>query len=63
MLLEIIKLALSYRGTKRLWYTYGPATVTLDPKSVVKINCHVPIRSATKLKKHKVRNELIPTYF
>ena len=63
MFLEIIKLALSYRGSKRLSYTYGPASVTLDPKSVMKINCHVPITSATKLKNYKARNELIQTYF
>ena len=30
---------------------------------IAKINYHVPITSATKLKKHKVRNELIQTFF
>ena len=47
----------------RLWYTFGPAYITLDTKSVVQINYNVPITSGTKLKKVKVRNELIQTYF
>ena len=38
LLLEITKLALPYRSTPRLWYTFGPASITLDTKSVVKIN-------------------------
>ena len=48
---------------QEFWYTFGPASIRLDPKSVVKINYNVPITSGTKLKKHKVRNELIWTYF
>ena len=43
------------RYSKTLIY-FGPASITLDTKSVVKIKYHVPITSATKLKKHKVRN-------
>ena len=35
----------------------------LDTKGTVKIKFNVPITSATKLKKHKVRNGLIQTYF
>ena len=56
-------MALSYRGTPRLGLTFGPDFITLDAKSVVKTNYEVPTTSATKLKKQKVRNELIPTYF
>ena len=44
-------------------YTFGPASITLDTKSVVKINQHVPIISAAKLKKHKVRIELYSHIF
>ena len=51
------------RGTPRLWYTFRSASNTLDTKSVVKINYHIPIASATKLKKHKVPSELTQTYF
>ena len=60
---------MSYIGTIRLWYTFEHEFITLDTKSD-KIK-YVPIISATKLKKHKVQkpkkhkvqNELIPTYF
>ena len=58
-----VSTTLFYRGTTTIWYTFGPASVTLDTKSVVKINYHVLITSATKLKKHKVWNELIQTGF
>ena len=34
----------------------------LGTRSIVKINYDFPIASATKLKKHKVRNRLIQTY-
>ena len=44
---------MSYRGTPRLWYTFSPAFITLGTKTVAKINYHVPIKSAAKLKKHK----------
>ena len=37
--------------------------MTLDTKIVVKINYDVPLASTTKLKKNKVWNELIQTYF
>ena len=47
---------MSHKGTPRLRYD-------LDSKSVVKINYDVPITSATKLKRHKVQNWLIQTYF
>ena len=49
LLLEIIYLALSYRGTPRLSYTFVPA-IMLDTKSEVKINYHVPITSGTKFR-------------
>ena len=51
------------RVTARLLYTFRPDSITLDTKNVVKINYDVPAKSATKLKKYKVRNELIPTLF
>ena len=47
---------MSYRGTPRLLNTFESASIKLDTKSVMKINYDVPIHSATKLKKHKVRN-------
>ena len=46
-----------------IWYTFGPASLKLDTTKVVKINYHVPITFVTKLKKHKVGNELIQIYF
>ena len=52
----IIVSTLSYRGTPKLWNTFESASFTLDTKSVVKINCDVPIHFATKLKKHKLQN-------
>ena len=52
----IIVSTLSYRGTPRLWNTFEFASVTLETKSVVKINYDAPIHSAKKLKKHKVQN-------
>ena len=56
-------MALPYRGTPRLGSTFGPDSIALDTKNVVKLNYDVSITSATKLKKHKVRNELISIYF
>ena len=59
----ILQLALSYRVTPKLSYTFGPDSITFDTKRVVKINQDVTMTSATKLKMHKIRNELIQTYF
>ena len=47
------KLPLFHRSTLRLWYTVGPDSITLDTKSVVKINYYVPTTSTTNLKKTK----------
>ena len=39
------------------------ASILLDIKGAVKRNYDVPITSTTKLKKHKVRDKSIQTYF
>ena len=54
---------MSHKGTPRLRYAFGSVSIKLDSKSVVKINYDVPITSAAKLKRHKVQNWLIQTYF
>ena len=53
---------MSYRGTPRLWYTFGPVSTAFDAKSVVKIYYDVPVTPATKLKNCKVRTGLIQTF-
>ena len=49
-------------GGGKVLFAFGPASITLDTNSAVKINYGVPIKSATKLKKHKVGNGLIQTF-
>ena len=38
------------KGTPWLWNTFGIASITSDTKDAVKVNCDIPVTSATKLK-------------